>query len=385
MSPRAGPVAAGAVAVVAVLLAAASLLAVVPAVAMTALEARVGSRELSPLLAIAALLWIPAAAVALRARRARRPVLLLLAAGAVVAARPVLQFGATARRAADQLGAGDQAPRFSLARMVRGLPSGDVREREVRYAAADGSPLTLRLFRGADTGARPTVVVIHGGAWRSGDAGQASSTSRALASAGFTVASIDYRHAPSARHPAQLDDVRRGLALLRDSAGAWGVDASRLALLGRSSGGHLAELAAFAPGGGAPPRAVVALYAPFDLVNGYRDLPSPDPLDVRAVLRDFLGGPPEREPARYREASPSTWVRAGLPPVLLLYGAADHAVKPTFNRAAAGALRAAGVRVVEVEVPWGEHGFDMVPSGPGGQLAFDVVRHFLARELGAAP
>jgi hypothetical protein len=38
--------------------------------------------------------------------------------------------------------------------------------------------------------------------------------------------------------------------------------------------------------------------------------------------------------------------------------------------------------VVQVEVPWGEHGFDMVPAGPGGQLAYDVIVQFLRRELG---
>ena len=76
-------------------------------------------------------------------------------------------------------------------------------------------------------------------------------------------------------------------------------------------------------------------------------------------------------------------MRPGLPPVLLLYGARDHAVKPSFNRDAAVALRAAGVRVVQVEVPWAEHGFDRAPGGVGAQLGYDAIVRFLERHLAA--
>jgi acetyl esterase/lipase len=116
-------------------------------------------------------------------------------------------------------------------------------------------------------------------------------------------------------------------------------------------------------------------------VQGYRDTPSPDPIGVRAVLRDFVGGTPDELPARYHAASPSSYVRPGLPPTLLLYGGRDHVVKPEFNRGAAAALRRAGVRVVQVELPWAEHGFDLGPAGLGGQLALRVVTDFLQREL----
>jgi acetyl esterase/lipase len=230
---------------------------------------------------------------------------------------------------------------------------------------------------------RPVVVVIYGGAWRAGDPSQGDNVSRALAARGFAVAAIDYRHAPAFQFPSQLEDVRRSLALLRDSSAAWGLDMHHLALLGRSAGGQLAELAAYAHGSSddVPVRAVVAIYAPYDLAEGYRDLPSPDPIDVRKVLREFLGGTPSDQEARYHAASPLSYVRHGLPATLLLYGGRDHIVKPSFNRRAAAELRAARVAVVAVELPWAEHGFDMVPAGLGGQLAFNVIAEFLTREL----
>ncbi len=366
-----------AVAVILVVLAVAT---VAPPIAMPMLILSVGATELSPLLALASLAWLPVALVLLRGHRVTRGVAGagLLLAGAL-SMRPLAQFAATAHRAGAQLGGA--APGWSPTAMLRGeANAAGMTEQSIRYAAADGSPLTLRLYRGAAPGLRPTVVVIYGGAWRGGDPSQGERVSRALASRGFTVAAIDYRHAPRFRYPAQLDDVGASLALLSDSSRAWAIDTTRIALLGRSAGGHLAELAAFTPGRVAV-RAVVAIYSPFDLVKGYDDRPSPDPLDVRAVLRDFLGGTPVEQPARYRDASPSAHVRPGLPPVLLLYGARDHAVKPSFNRDAAAALRAAGGRVVQVEIPWAEHGFDLAPGGLGAQLGYEAVVRFLEREM----
>jgi acetyl esterase/lipase len=381
--PALGSAVARAVAlVVTALLVLASAMVVLPPRSMGTLVLAVAAAEYSPLLALADLAWLLATWRLLRGHRATRIAAMtaLLVAGAI-ALWPLAHFDRVAHTAAAQGDANAGVARYSPLDAFR-TPAlqGTMREQAIAYRAADGTPLRMRLYRGAATGPRPTVIVIYGGAWRTGDASQGEGVSRTLASSGYTVASIDYRHAPSARFPAQLDDVRRSIAMVRDSAAAWNVDTTRIALLGRSAGGHLAELAAWTPGMSAV-QAVVAIYAPFDLVQGYRDLPSPDPIGVRAVLRDFLGGAPAEQAARYRDASPSTYVRAGLPPVLLLYGGRDHVVKPEFNRDAAARLRAAHVPVVQVEVPWAEHGFDMAPGGLGAQLASRVITNFLDRAL----
>ncbi len=359
-----------------------SAFVVVPPWSAGTLTLAVAASELSPLLALLDLFVLPLVWRLLRAHHSARGVLsILLVAGACVALWPVARFAGAARSAAAQLGLEHSPPRFSLVAAVRGLgPSPDVVEHVVAYRAADGSPLAMHLYARPSVLPRPTVVVIYGGAWRSGDPTQARNVSRVLAQRGFAVAAIDYRHAPETRFPGQLDDVRGALALLRDSASAWRIDTARVALLGRSSGGQLAELAAYTPG----PlhiRAVVSLYAPFDLVKGYVDLPRPDPIGVQEVLRNYLGGTPAEQAAHYRDASPVSHIRPGLPPTLLLYGARDHVVKADFNRSAARALRAAGVPVIAVELPWAEHGFDLAPAGLGAQLAYRVISSFLEREL----
>jgi len=102
---------------------------------------------------------------------------------------------------------------------------------------------------------------------------------------------------------------------------------------------------------------------------------------VRAVLTSLVGGTPQQRLMQYRIASPSSYMRPGLPPTLLLFGGRDHVVKPEFNRKAAQALRAAHVPVISVELPWAEHAFDLAPSGLGGQLAFNVISDFLELNL----
>lgn len=180
---------------------------------------------------------------------------------------------------------------------------------------------------------------------------------------------------------AQIEDVRAALAWIRAHAAEYQADVSRMALLGRSAGAQLAMVAAYEPS--APPiSAVVSLYGPVDLVEGYRHPPVPDPLDVRSIERAFLGGTHEETPDRYRTASPVSYVSRRLPPTLLIYGARDHVVLPRFGSELAGRLRADGGAAVFLEIPWAEHGFDAVPHGLSGQVSLYYTERFLSWAFG---
>jgi acetyl esterase/lipase len=150
--------------------------------------------------------------------------------------------------------------------------------------------------------------------------------------------------------------------------------------VGRSSGGQLAMVAAYAPGAPAV-RAVVIYYGPVDLTEGYRHPPRPDPLHVRRVEEAFLGGTPDQQPRRYREASPITYVTRPLPPTLLIYAGRDHIVEPRFGAMLQRRLRETGTTSVLLEIPWAEHGFDAISSGPSAQLALFQTERFLAWAL----
>ncbi|PSN19212.1 esterase [filamentous cyanobacterium CCP5] len=250
----------------------------------------------------------------------------------------------------------------------------------IQFAAPLGGPLTLDIHQPPQPGLYPAIVLIYGGAWQRGNSQDNVRLARYLAGQGYVVWSISYRHAPKYQFPAQIQDVQAALAFIQTHGAAYESDSTRMALLGKSAGAHLAMLAAYQPG--APPiRAVVNYYGPVNLLNGYWDLPVPDPLDVRSVLRTFLGGAPERVGDRYRVASPSSYIRPGLPPTLLIYGDKDRIVLSKFGQKLAANLEADGNGAALIKIPWADHAFDAVFRGLSNQLALYYTERFLAHVL----
>ncbi|MEO1209736.1 MAG: alpha/beta hydrolase [Cyanobacteria bacterium J06638_20] len=270
-----------------------------------------------------------------------------------------------------------------LADSLRGIALEDVRvDRGLVFARPDETALTLNVYRPLTPGRYPTLVVIYGGAWQSGSPDNKATFNRYMAAQGYTVVAIDYRHAPQYRFPAQLIDVNTALAYIQSHAEALSVDLNHMAVLGRSAGAQLAAIAAYESA--VPLRAVVLYYGPVDLTAGYQDPPVPDPINTRAVLRTFLGGPPETAPELYRQASPINYVRAHLPPTLLVYAGRDHVVQARYGRQLYEQLQAADNQAVWLKIPWAEHAFDTVFNGLSNQLALYYTERFLAGALKSA-
>lgn len=374
-----------------------SLWVVVPAPTFWMLPLGVGAPEVSPWLvsinAIALMLliwrrhqgWLYSVAL----------VFCLL--GLLLGMLPLLQFPAANARiatemqtvlGADYLAKVPQAKQtqmrpqpFVLADALSGISIEEVRiERGIVFSNPDGVKLKLNVYRPLPIGKYPAIVAIYGGAWQVGTPDNNEAFNRYMAAQGYSVVAIDYRHAPQYRFPAQLEDVQAALSYIQTHADDLEVDTERMALIGRSAGGHLATLSAYIPGA-VPLRAVVNYYGPVDLTNGYYDPPFPDPIDTRAVLRTFLGGTPDEVPDLYQQASPISYVKPALPPSLLVYASRDHLVQAKFGRQLYEQLRADGNRAVWLEIPWAEHAFDEVFNGVSNQLALYYTERFLAWAL----
>jgi acetyl esterase/lipase len=117
---------------------------------------------------------------------------------------------------------------------------------DIEYLRHGDAALTLRLHRPAGAGPFPTVVDLHGGAWCKNDLTACGPRDEVLAEAGFAAAALDFRHAGDG-YPTSLIDINYAVRWLKAHAGDYGLDASRVALVGQSSGGHLAMLAAMRP------------------------------------------------------------------------------------------------------------------------------------------
>jgi len=252
--------------------------------------------------------------------------------------------------------------------------------RGVEFARPAGVPLTVDVYRPAAAGPHPVLIQLYGGAWQRGSPEDNASFASWFASTGYVVVAVDYRHAPEATWPAQIQDVRAALDWILAHSSEYEADTSRIAFIGRSAGAQLALVAAYQAGSPLV-RAVVSYYGPTDLVEGWRQPPRPDPLDVRGILETYLRGTPDSAPVQYREASPVTYVSARVPPTLLVYGARDHIVAPRFGRELHDRLREAGAVSVLLEVPWAEHAFDAIPNGLSGQISLYYTERFLAWAL----
>ena len=265
--------------------------------------------------------------------------------------------------------------------LFAGIPPGSATvQRGTVVAAPGGVRLTVDIHRPGEAGTYPIVVQIYGGAWQRGSPASNGEYAAWLASRGYVVFAIDYRHAPAFHFPAQIEDVRTDLAWIRDHAAEYGGDTSRVAILGRSAGGHLAMLAAYTPGP-LPVRAVVSLYGGIDLVNGYNHPPFPDPLDIRDVELKLIGGTPTQFPALYRDGTVFTYVTHKQPPTLLIYSGRDNLVEAKYGAMLRDSLAATGTTVAFLEIPWANHAFDEVLNGPSDQLAMYHTGRFLAWAL----
>ncbi|MEO8078508.1 MAG: alpha/beta hydrolase [Acidobacteriota bacterium] len=373
---------------------------VLPPAAPWMLYPAVGIPELSVYVLALAVLIETAVARHLRVSRAARLALVLSSASVALAIVPLAQagfavprleqamrdaFGAAVMDDARRPGAAETRTRpIVAADLFRGIDGGEERvTRGIEFASPEGVPLHLDVHTPVAPGTYPAIVQIYGGSWQRGQPGDNSGFSRYFAARGYIVFAIDYRHAPRWRWPAQIDDVRTALAWIRGHGAEYGADVSRIALVGRSAGAHLALLAAYMPGG-PPVSGVVSYYGPTDLAAGYREPPSPDPIDIRRVLEAFLGGTPDRAPEVYGDASPVTYATHPQPPTLLVYGGRDHIVLPRFGASLRDRLRATGTPAALLLLPWAEHAFDAVPFGPGAQLALYHTERFLGWALQSA-
>ena len=207
------------------------------------------------------------------------------------------------------------------------------------YVTRDGGALRLDFYGGREARTpRPLVLVIHGGSWRSGDRHQLPSMAKRMAHAGYAVAAMDYRLAPTHPFPAAYDDVRAAVDYLREHAAELGIDAERVVLYGRSAGGHLALLAAYrwqAPF----VRGVVALYPPTDLEYSWHHPSEPTRAGhATGPCGEFLGGGPDESSraarALRRRLALCLAASADSPPTLLIHGGRDELVRPRAQRAA---------------------------------------------------
>jgi acetyl esterase/lipase len=204
---------------------------------------------------------------------------------------------------------------------------------DIAYGPDSAQVLDICEPQHAGGGSAPALVMLHGGAWRSGGRKDWFEGCRRAAASGVVGIAIDYRLADgTAAHswPAQLVDAQLAMRWVRAHAKDYGIDPSRVCAIGDSAGGHLALFLAALdkPVAGdhaversdVSPQAdcVVDWFAPADF-SGF--------LEHSAMMQMmFVGVTPPNYAEAERNASPLFRVGPKTAPILIAHGDEDRMI-----------------------------------------------------------
>lgn len=247
-------------------------------------------------------------------------------------------------------------------------------DQDIRYVDPADDPegvCFLDLYRPEQSSSPiPVVVVIHGGGWfsQSRKGKRERSIASDLADAGYAAASIDYPlldldrpEACRGLWPRNLTRCKDAVKFLRNHAGEYGIDPSRIGTIGGSAGAHLAAMLGLTGTGESSVAAVVYLYGVCDIARWCANALEPR-LGMRAA-EIMLDGTPAERPEAYLHASPVGHLEGTIPPMLLIHGDSDDTIPYTETTYFQSRLKEAGADSKLIIVPGAPHSFDLHPDG----------------------
>jgi acetyl esterase len=117
---------------------------------------------------------------------------------------------------------------------------------DIKIPGGASGNIDVRLLRPASVpGKRPIVVYFHGGGWVNGSPDTHDRLARDIVVAsGAALAVVHYSRSPEVRYPVALEETYAVTTWLAEHGEALGLDGSRLAVAGDSSGANLAAVVA---------------------------------------------------------------------------------------------------------------------------------------------
>jgi acetyl esterase/lipase len=207
----------------------------------------------------------------------------------------------------------------------------------------------------------PAVIVLPGGGYHVHAPHEAEPVAEWLGALGMSTFVCRYRVYPS-RHPGPLADAQRALRLVRSRAADWGVDPTRVAVLGFSAGGHLAGTVSCLGGGPSPDHPDVV-----ERENGRPDAAvlcypviSFQPWGHQGSRQALIGQ--DASESLVRDLSLENAVSERTCPTFLWHTADDASVSVHNSLHYAAALRRFGVPFALHVYPTGRHGLGMAPD-----------------------
>jgi len=217
------------------------------------------------------------------------------------------------------------------------------RKMNVSYGADQRNVMDVYLpeERNANT---PFVILIHGGAWVSGDKGDMKILQDSLLNKGIASASINYRFVNGTVHfEALMADVRQAIDFCFNKKTEWNIRQDKYMIGGASAGAHMALLYAYAYDNDGRIGGIISAAGPTDIANV-------DYLNYSALIGlldeiQYMVGATyqvwQPVPARFTQASPLHNI--GNIPTLMLHGSADAVVPIAHSQNLKAALDGEGI------------------------------------------
>lgn len=287
--------------------------------------------------------------------------------------------------ATSQAATNDNLPGFTAgAEVIKVTPSQDQTDliSNIIYSQVkDGMALRqlkMSLLVPRNTDLKPAIVYFPGGGFMSANHDKYIAMRMALAKAGYVVAAAEYRVVPNT-FPAPLLDGKTAVRYLRAHAKDYNIDPARIAVLGDSAGGWLAQMLGTTNGNkefdqgdyvgqSSDVQGVVTIYGISNLLNIGEGFPEAiqkvhqseavtEALLVHGTaFRTFAGATIGSDPKKALAASSMGHISGHEPPFLIMHGSADTLVSPKQSAQLYDALKAKHDKVEYVLVEGAEHG-----------------------------
>lgn len=241
--------------------------------------------------------------------------------------------------------------RFRIAPIVAALAilatpaSAQVRvEHDIKYTAgpayADNKD-KLDIYIPPSAKSAPVIVSLYGGALQEGDKSEQPYVGERFAEAGNVTVLINYRLSPTVAHPAHVQDAAEAIAWVKKNIVKYGGDPNKLFLTGHSAGAYLITLLLL------DPRYLAAHGMKPSDIRGAAPVSAFFYVEGKGVGPDrpkFIWG---ADPKAWPAASPASYIRKDIPPLLLLNADGDDAWRRQQQVDFAAALKTAGDQNVQ--------------------------------------
>ena len=237
----------------------------------------------------------------------------------------------------------------------------------VSYGTDAAQKMDIYLPTNRTTASTKVIVLVHGGAWSSGDKTDLSTLQFGMVITDtlktrfpdYAIFNINYRLSTGTANlfPTQENDMKAAVQFIFDHASQYLIS-NKYVFIGESAGAHLSMLQGFKYSTPLKPKVIVSLFGPSDMTDLYNNPAGPSPTTTQFVIAQTVGATPTSNPALYTSSSPVNFIAAGSPPTILLHGGADPLVNPSQSVAVQTKLTSFGIATQYVLYPGKGHGDD---------------------------